>query len=106
MVNAAGDDAPLIDPNAHPVDDFRTITGVVVSSNTTTPGPASTITYTVRVNLPEGPVEFAGTVPAAGTRLPDSINVVPAKPGTPIFLSIDGPTINYMVYEAFQTDTC
>lgn len=91
--------------NSNPLNGFSWPTGVVVSSNTTTPGPASGITYTVAVNLPDGIVTFANVKPH-GSRWPDTINTIPAPAGTPITVWVNGPQITFDIRETFQVDTC
>ena len=91
--------------NSNPLNGFAYPSGVVVSSNTTTPGPASGITYTIRVNLPDGIVEFPGVRPH-GSRWPDAINTIPAPPGTPITVWVDGTQITFDVRENFEFEPC
>jgi hypothetical protein len=96
---------PNLGANSNPVNGFAWPTGVIVSSNTATPGPASAITYTIRVNLPDGIVEFAGVKPH-GTRWPDTLNTVPAPAGTPIVVWVNGPQVTFDVNEKPDLGGC
>lgn len=62
---------------------LEVIHGVVESVQGTNPGPASGITYTVLVNMPDRSesVRFAGVVPH-NTRYPDDMDIRAATPGS------------------------
>jgi hypothetical protein len=54
----------------------RFIRGTILSAQGTYPGPASGITYTIRADLPEGPVTLTGQAPNAW-RWPDELDIDP-----------------------------
>lgn len=82
------------------------MTGVIVSVQGTTPGPASGITYTVKVNLPNGSTaEYAGVKPH-NTRYPDSIDTVAASNGTAFFVFSVGGIFQYQIIELPATTGC
>jgi len=82
----------------------QTTNGVIVSHQGTSPGPASGITYTVRVNMPEGPVEMSNVRPH-GNRYPDELKITAATPGSVITVhsvgSFDGrgPELQFVGFD-------
>lgn len=70
-------------------------------------GPASAISYAVRVNLPGAPSTlFTGVIPC-GSRYPeDKIDTVAAPPGTPVGTMRFGDTILFNIPEQFWITEC
>lgn len=82
------------------------IPGVIVSVQGTNPGPASGISYTVTVNLPNGSTATYSGVKPHNYRHPDTIDTVAATPGT-WFTAFDvGGTFQYQIIEGFATTGC
>lgn len=79
--------------------------GVVESVQGTNPGPASGISYTVKVSAGGGVASIPGIKPTS-RRLPDTFDTVAAPPGTPVeIVSVSG-ILKVSIDEFFDTTTC
>lgn len=86
---------------------LQLVYGVVESVQGTNPGPASGITYTVKLNLPnqDGPVTIDGVVPH-NNRRDDDLWIRAAKPGTAVIGVLDGDDIQLTIIELDDYTDC
>lgn len=80
--------------------------GVIVSVQGQNPGPASGISYTVKVNLPNGSTAQFSEVKPHNYRHPDTIDTVAATPGSGFAYFSIGGQFQYQIIEGFATSGC
>jgi len=85
--------------------DFATW-GVIVSVQGTNPGPASGISYTVKLNLPDGTTPTYSGVKPHNYRHPDTIDTIAATIGSGFFAFSIGGVFQYQIIEGFATQGC
>lgn len=101
-----GKDATRTAPYNAP--DMEVVYGSIVSQSTATPGPASGITYGVRIPTPSGFVTQTGHKPPDAKRWASYINTIPLPLGQEVVVRVyersrwivDFPT------EQFETEEC
>ena len=78
--------------------------GVVVSASASV-GPASTISYTINVNLPTGMRQMTNVRPF-GNRWPDIIDILAAPPGTIVDVYDLGGVLQFQFVEYPSIEEC
>ena len=79
--------------------------GVIIATHGDT-GPASEITYDVRINWPDGTVRDVPGVQPTCNRPPDDYDTIPAEPGTDFLVAFVGDRVRIFIQEYPDSAEC